>query len=47
MNYRLLGKSNFKVSEISLGTWQVGGKWGAPFNDKNADQIINTAIDNE
>lgn len=46
MNYRKLGKTNFKVSEISLGTWQVGGKWGSPFNNKNADQIINTAIDN-
>ena len=45
MNYRLLGKTNFNISEISLGTWQVGGKWGTSFNDKNADQIINTAID--
>ena len=46
MNYRKLGKTNFHISEISLGTWQVGGKWGAPFNDRNADQIINLAIDN-
>jgi aryl-alcohol dehydrogenase-like predicted oxidoreductase len=46
MKYRTLGKTNFKVSEISLGTWQVGGKWGDTFNDKNADTTINTAIDN-
>ncbi|WP_304198282.1 aldo/keto reductase [Flavobacterium alvei] len=46
MNYRKLGKTNFNISEIGLGTWQVGGKWGSPFNDKTADELINTAIDN-
>lgn len=46
MNYRKLGKTNFNISEIALGTWQVGGKWGSPFNDKTADELINTAIDN-
>jgi len=46
MNYRKLGKTGFSVSEISLGTWQVGGKWGSGFNNNNADRIINTAIDN-
>lgn len=45
MNYRKLGKTNFNISEISLGTWQVGGKWGSEFNHQSADQIINTAID--
>ncbi|HYX06471.1 MAG TPA: aldo/keto reductase [Bacteroidales bacterium] len=45
MNYRKLGKTNFEVSEISLGTWQVGGGWGQPFNDANAEKIINLAID--
>jgi len=45
MNYRKLGKTNFEISEISLGTWQVGGKWGSPFNDKTADELLNTAID--
>jgi len=45
MEYRKLGKTGFNVSEISLGTWQVGGKWGEKFNDSNADQIINSAID--
>ncbi len=46
MKYRTLGKTGFKVSEISLGTWQVGGKWGDEFNDATADDILNTAIDN-
>jgi aryl-alcohol dehydrogenase-like predicted oxidoreductase len=46
MNYRLLGRTGFNISEISLGTWQVGGKWGEPFSHKNADEILNAAIDN-
>jgi aryl-alcohol dehydrogenase-like predicted oxidoreductase len=46
MNYRRLAKTDFMVSEISLGTWQVGGRWGEPFNEKSAEEIINSAIDN-
>lgn len=46
MNYRILGKTNLKISELSLGTWQVGGKWGSGFDDAKAENIINTAIDN-
>ncbi len=46
MQYRLLGKTGFKISEVSLGTWQVGGKWGEIFNHKTADTILNTAVDN-
>lgn len=45
MNYRTLGKTNFSISELSLGTWQVGGKWGAPFSDKVAEGILHAAID--
>ena len=45
MNYRKLGKTGFSVSEISLGTWQVGGKWGEPFSHANADNILNAAAD--
>ena len=45
MQYRTLGKTGFNISEISLGTWQVGGKWGSGFDHKLADEIINTAID--
>ena len=45
MQYRTLGKTGFKISEISLGTWQVGGRWGNSFDDQNADKILNAAID--
>lgn len=45
MNYRKLGKTGFNISEISLGTWQVGGKWGSDFSRENAEKIIHTAID--
>lgn len=45
MKYRTLGKSGFKVSEISLGAWQVGGKWGEPFSEENAKKTLNRAID--
>jgi aryl-alcohol dehydrogenase-like predicted oxidoreductase len=45
MNYRTLGKTGFTISEISLGTWQVGGRWGEPFNKTNAEGVLNAAID--
>ncbi len=45
MNYRTLGKTRWKISDVSLGTWQVGGKWGSPFDEKRAEEIIHTAID--
>jgi len=45
MKYRLLGKTGFEVSWISLGTWQVGGKWGSDFDHSNADRILNLALD--
>jgi aryl-alcohol dehydrogenase-like predicted oxidoreductase len=45
MHYRTLGKTGYKVSEVSLGTWQVGGRWGEPFDEQNAETIINKAID--
>jgi aryl-alcohol dehydrogenase-like predicted oxidoreductase len=43
MNYRRLGKTNFKVSEVSLGTWQLGSKWGDPFNKDVAIKTLESA----
>ena len=45
MQFRQLGKTGINVSAISIGTWQVGGKWGSDFNHDNADTILNKAID--
>lgn len=46
MQYRLLGKTGYNISAISLGTWQVGGKWGSTFSYDNAEQVLNTALEN-
>ena len=45
MKYRTLGKTGFKVSEISLGTWQLGGRWGEEFNYETAETILAKAVD--
>ena len=44
MNYRKLGKTGFNISEISLGTWQIGGRWGSDFSFENAEKILEAAI---
>ena len=46
MNKRKFGKTDRMVSEIGLGTWQLGTKWGDPFNDVEANNILQTAYDN-
>jgi aryl-alcohol dehydrogenase-like predicted oxidoreductase len=46
MKYRPLGKTGFNVSEISLGTWQLGGKWGTKFDHDVADKTLERAFDN-
>lgn len=46
MNYRKLGKANFEISEISLGTWQLGGKWGEEFNEQEALKTLKAAYEN-
>jgi aryl-alcohol dehydrogenase-like predicted oxidoreductase len=45
MNYRNLGRTGLKVSEVSLGTWQVGGGWGKAFDDNNAEALIEGAVE--
>jgi aryl-alcohol dehydrogenase-like predicted oxidoreductase len=44
MEYRKLGKTGFNVSAISLGTWQVGGRWGEPFDERLAEDILEAAL---
>lgn len=43
MKKRMLGKTGFQISEISLGTWQLGGKWGAKFDFATAEEILEEA----
>jgi aryl-alcohol dehydrogenase-like predicted oxidoreductase len=45
MKYRTLGKTGLKISEVSLGTWQLGGKWGDPFSTQDAQDTLAAAYD--
>lgn len=45
MEYNLLGKTGLNVSTVSLGTWQVGGGWGARFDVRHAKSILHQALD--
>jgi predicted aldo/keto reductase-like oxidoreductase len=45
MHYRKLGKTNFEVSEVSLGAWQIGGAWG-DVSDVDAERVLHAAIEN-
>ncbi len=45
MNYRKLGKTGFEISEVGLGTWQIGGGWGKPFDPKIAEELLHSAFD--
>lgn len=44
MNYRELGRTGFKVSEISFGAWAIGGSWGTVDDDESL-RALHTAID--
>ncbi len=46
MNYRKLGKTGFNISEISLGTWQIGGDWTHKMTVEDGKKLVNEAIDN-
>ena len=43
MKQRMFGKTGRTVSEIGLGTWQLGTRWGDPFNRDEAFRILETA----
>jgi len=44
MIYRDLGKTGIKVSEISFGTWAIGGSWGSVKDDESL-RALAKAID--
>lgn len=44
MNYRGLGRTGWKVSEVSFGAWAIGGFWGH-VSDEDAVKTLHKAID--
>jgi aryl-alcohol dehydrogenase-like predicted oxidoreductase len=44
MHYRELGRTGWKVSEISFGAWAIGGSWGA-VDDAESIAALHKAID--
>ncbi|EKD51327.1 MAG: hypothetical protein ACD_62C00282G0001 [uncultured bacterium] len=44
MQYRQFGKTGLSFSEISLGTWAMGGMWG-PRDDRASIEAIKTSLD--
>ncbi|MBP5283405.1 MAG: aldo/keto reductase [Treponema sp.] len=46
MRTRKLYGNGPQVSEIGLGTWQLGTKWGEQFNDAEAEKVLEAAIEN-
>lgn len=44
MNYRQLGNTELKVSELSFGTWAIGGSWGKS-SDQEALKGLEKAMD--
>src|SRR5450755_3991024 len=44
MNYRDLGRTGWKVSDISFGAWAIGGTWGS-VDDTESLAALNSAID--
>ena len=44
MNYRELGKTGYKVSEISFGAWAIGAAWGNVKDDESI-AALHAAVD--
>jgi aryl-alcohol dehydrogenase-like predicted oxidoreductase len=44
MNYRTLGRTGWKVSEVSFGAWGIGGSWGE-VDDTESLAALHRAVD--
>lgn len=44
MKYRELGRTGWKISEISFGAWAIGGAWGS-VDDKESLAALHAALD--
>ena len=44
MKYRMLGKTGYKVSDISFGTWAIGGSWG-DVDDADSMRALEAALE--
>jgi len=44
MQYRILGKTGYRISEISFGSWAIGGTWG-PVDDEISLKALEEAIE--
>ncbi|MBU9710445.1 aldo/keto reductase [Evansella tamaricis] len=44
MNYRRLGNTDLNISELSFGTWAIGGSWGTT-DDKESLRALDRAMD--
>lgn len=45
MKYRTLGKTGYKISEISYGSWSLGADWGDVTREQSL-ATLNSAVDN-
>lgn len=46
MKYRILGKTGYKISEISYGSWSLGADWG-DVSEEQAMAALNKTVDLE
>ena len=44
MKYRSLGRTGWRISEISFGAWAIGGAWGS-VNDEESMATLHAALD--
>jgi len=44
MDTRPLGSTGFDVTEVGLGTWEIGGEWGK-VSEEEAKQAVHAALD--